>query len=107
MTKSEPLTFNQLREANVTRCEQRFHPLDDWTPQEWACALAGETGEFCNLIKKLRRGEAIPLKEIQKELADIVCYADLCAARLKIDLGEGVRDKFNEVSVRVGSPVRL
>jgi NTP pyrophosphatase (non-canonical NTP hydrolase) len=62
--------------------------------------MAGECGEVCNLIKKLRRGESVPLIEIGDELADVVIYCDLLAARLKIDLGDAVVRKFNEVSDR-------
>jgi hypothetical protein len=74
---------------------------------DWACALAGETGEACNLIKKLRRGDAIDTEDIGKELADVVIYADLLAARLGIDLGEAVVQKFNEVSDRYGYAGKL
>lgn len=101
------LDFDALRAANVKRCEDVFHPLDSWSPQDWACAMAGETGEACNLIKKLRRNEAIDHGDIGRELADIVIYADLLAARLRLDLGDAVRAKFNEVSERRGSEVRL
>ena len=101
------MEFEKLREANVKRCEAVFHPLDSWSPTDWACALAGEVGEACNLIKKLRRGEPIDRLEIGKELADAVIYLDLLAARLKIDLGEAVRQKFNEVSDRRGSDIKL
>ena len=101
------LSFDNLRKANVKRCKKSFHKVDEWTPSDWACALAGEVGEACNLIKKLRRGEDIPLEDIAKELADVVCYADLLAARLKINLGKSVVNKFNEVSGRVKSKVRL
>lgn len=99
----QTLTFDDLRAANVTRCETSFHPLDDWSPSDWACALAGEVGEACNKIKKLKRGDKISLEDIGKELADAVCYLDLLAARLRIDLGEATIGKFNEVSKKVGS----
>lgn len=102
-----PLDFDRLRRANVRRCEDVFHPLNSWSPQDWACAMAGETGEACNLIKKMRRGEPIDLAEIGDELADVVIYADLLAARLGIDLGEAVRVKFNHVSTKRGSEVKL
>lgn len=101
------LSFEALREANVRRCEDVFHPLDSWSPQDWACAMAGETGEACNLIKKLRRNEAIDHGDIGRELADVVIYADLLAARLRLDLGAAVRGKFNEVSAKRGSGVTL
>lgn len=99
--------FHELSEANLTRCEKSFHMCDDWSPSDWMTAVAGEVGEAANMIKKLRRGEDIPLIEVGKELADAVIYLDLLAQRLRINLGMAVRDKFNEVSDRVGSDVKL
>lgn len=104
---SDGLTFEQLRDANVRRCEQAFHPVNDWSLTDWATALAGEVGEACNLIKKRRRGEEIPTEAIAEELADVVMYLDLLAARLGIDLEAAVRAKFNVVSDRRGSGIRL
>jgi NTP pyrophosphatase (non-canonical NTP hydrolase) len=113
------LTFEELRRQNVSRCEAVFHPLGSWTPTDWACAMAGETGEACNAVKKLRRHadgtnsakdpstEAECVASIAVELADTVIYADLLAARLGIDLGEAVREKFNCVSVLRGAAERL
>ena len=100
------LTFNGLRKANVVRCESVFHLLNCWSPSEWACALAGEAGETCNAVKTLNRGDGT-VEAIAAELADTVIYADLLAARLGIDLGAAVRAKFNEVSEKRGSTVRL
>lgn len=113
------MNLNELRIANVTRCEQVFHPLAHWTPTDWACAMAGEAGEACNAVKKLRRladgtntakdpqTEAEAIEAIAGELADTIIYADLLAARLNIDLAEAIRDKFNEVSRRMNSSVIL
>lgn len=97
------LTFEDLRTANVARCEDVFHPLESWTPTDWACAMAGECGEACNMIKKMRRGSAFDLTDIGRELADLVIYADLLAARLGIRLGDAVVEKFNAVSFDRGS----
>ncbi len=97
------LSFEQLRQTNVPRCEQVFHKLTDWSPTDWSNAMAGEAGETCNLTKKLRRGEVIATERIAMELADVVIYADLLAARMGIDLGEAVRVKFNQVSEKRGS----
>ena len=80
-----------------------FHPINHWSPTDWACAFAGEVGEACNLIKKRRRGEDIPTQDIAYEIADAIIYADLLAARLGISLEDAVREKFNIVSDRVGS----
>ena len=103
----EGLTFATLRVANVTRCEEVFHPCTEWSPTDWATALAGETGEACNLIKKWRRGDAVNVEDIGRELADIVIYADLLAHRFGLDLGQWVQQKFNEVSLRQQSTVQL
>ncbi len=101
------LRFDDLREVNVRRCEESFFPLDSWSVADWMIALTGEVGEAANLIKKKRRGEPVATADIADELADAVTYLDLLAARLGIDLGQAVALKFNAVSERVGSPVRL
>ena len=113
------MNLDTLREANVKRCEQYFHPLNSWSPTDWACAMAGEAGEACNAVKKLKRhaaGAGVPgqptttvecVDAIAKELADTIIYADLLAARLHINLSDAVRHKFNEVSDRMHSPIRI
>jgi NTP pyrophosphatase (non-canonical NTP hydrolase) len=113
------MKLSVLRVANVRRCEEVFHKLDHWSPTDWACALAGEAGEGCNAVKKLRRladgtntakdpqTEDEAIKQIGFELADTIIYADLLAARLGIDLSEYIEVKFNEVSARMKSKVRL
>lgn len=115
---ADPLSFADLRRANVPRCRASWHDEKKWTPTDWACALAGEVGEACDVAKKLKRlSDGIEhdksrtretlTEEIGKELADVICYADLLAASLDVDLGAAVRAKFNEVSERVKSPIRL
>lgn len=111
----ESLTFADIRSVNVRRSEESFnHRLTDWTIAEWTNAMAGEVGEACNLAKKMIRGDypdmyalADAQRELGKELADVVLYADLAAAFCGIDLGAAVRAKFNEVSRRRGSDIRL
>jgi NTP pyrophosphatase (non-canonical NTP hydrolase) len=113
------LNFDDLRRANVLRCEEVFHLINDWSPTDWATAMAGECGEACNEVKKLRRldgadssidtpEERERLREvIGKEIADLVIYADLLAARLDIDLAGAIIEKFNEVSAKRGSSITL
>jgi NTP pyrophosphatase (non-canonical NTP hydrolase) len=107
---SKSLSFEILRVANVRRCESLVfnHSLDSWSGAQWACALAGEVGELCNLIKKEFRGiDEVPREAIENEIADIQIYLDLLAARYGIDLGAVVVRKFNEVSVKRGSDITL
>ena len=113
------LTFDQLRKANVKRCVEGFgRELDHWNLAEWSCALAGEAGEACNIAKKLLRKQSeseatakqddrVTVQDYARELADIVVYADLIAASIGVDLGETVRAKFNEVSERIDSDIKL
>lgn len=99
--------LRQLKKANASRCPQFGHKIQDWTPTDWATALAGEVGEMCNLIKKKHRGDDINVLDIQKEAADVLTYLDILCQRLDIDLSTATIQKFNEVSERIGSDIKI
>ncbi len=126
------LNFDELRAANVARCGKIWPPTNEWTPTDWACAMAGEAGEACNEVKKLRRIAATPeqaligdghgaddrqwaadtsyrqgVNRVAMELADLIIYADLLAERMGIDLAAAVVAKFNKVSAENGCDVTL
>ncbi len=105
--KPNELKFSELRIANVNRCNKHFHPLRAWTASDWAVGVAEEVGEVCGLIKRIKRGKKIDMKEMSKELADVVTYLDLLAAYYDIDLGKAVTEKFNEVSDRRKCKIKL
>jgi NTP pyrophosphatase (non-canonical NTP hydrolase) len=105
------LTFEELRDANVSRVSSFGHGgLDEWDVPRWFMAMTGEVGELGNLLKKVERGD-FPLdqviEEVAHELADIQIYLDLLSARLYVDLAEATITKFNASSVKINSPVRL
>jgi NTP pyrophosphatase (non-canonical NTP hydrolase) len=111
------LTFKKIREATLSRCNQ-WHGINDWSVMEWACAMAGEAGEACNVAKKIhrvatgiarRKGEdKLDLKaKLAEELADTFIYLDLLAANMDIDLEAAIIKKFNSVSEDYGFPQRL
>ena len=104
---TEPLTFWYFRQQNLARCEDAFGPLKDWSPTDWGCALAGEVGELCNLLKKMRRGEPVDYGDLEDEIADVQTYLDLLAARLDINLASATRTKFNAVSAKRGSDITI
>ena len=106
-------TLQKLKKANALRCVEAFkHTVGSWTPTDWACAVAGETGELCNLVKKWHRGDLkdnhnpfAGQKEIEKmanEAADIVIYLDLFCQKMGIDLDAAIRNKFNYTSHKMG-----
>ena len=116
----EGLRFNALREANIARLptfkNSKGEPAhsepdgSDWCLAQWCNAVTGELGEAANIIKKIERGD-MTLEEarpkLAKEFADVVTYLDILSMRAGVNLGEATVNKFNEISVRVGSPVRL
>lgn len=117
---TDGLTFNALRGANLARLPEFRNKHgglahsktdgSDWSPAQWLQALVGELGEYANIMKKVERGdltkeEAAPL--IADELADVQTYLDILAYQVGVDLGEATRAKFNRVSIRVRSRVRL
>lgn len=123
-TELYPMTFEGLRNANVSRC-QKWHKggIEEWSVTDWATAMMGEAGEMCNAIKKLRRIETdamninepdrqlsqkeIAIEFIGREIADTLIYMDLLAQRLGIDLESFVVKAFNQKSLEYGFPERL
>lgn len=98
------LTLDEFQRISVQRREL-FYPIPDWALTDWASALAGEAGELCNLLKKRFRGDDISSAEIGKEVANVIGYAVLVAARFGLSSGSIVADRFDEVSRRMGVDV--
>lgn len=110
---SDHLSFEDLRQANFKRQVDWENDKDIFSLEYLGCAMAGEVGEACNVIKKLvreRRGAAgsrTTYERLAEELADVIIYADLIAKREGINLGEAVREKFNSTSKKYGFGVFL
>jgi len=114
------LTFKEVTATNRTRCE-RWHPNfpnDGWTGADWSNAMAGECGEACNVVKKLRRKDLglsaavdperdVLIEKLADELADTYLYLNLLAEHYAIDLPAAIVRKFNAISEREGFPDRL
>lgn len=117
---TDGLTFNTLRSANIARLPtfknskgEPAHSMpdgSDWSPAQWFQAVTGELGEYANIRKKFERGD-INEEEFmtlaKAELADVVTYLDILAFRLGIDLGKATIEKFNFISDRVKSPIKI
>jgi len=105
--RERSLNFATLRKANVTRLEKTWHKLNDWTETDWLTAVAGELGELAGLIKKKRRGDKVAQIDVSREIADITIYLDLLAAKMGVDLGNAVIEKFNLTSALSQSDIKL
>ena len=92
-----PLTFDELRVANVARCKPPFHGLHDWSPTDWSNALAGDVGEACGITHNMLQGNAglDPIRDLANKIADIVISADFLAARCGIDLARIMSDTIS------------
>lgn len=119
-TKSEKamtdLTFVDLRTANAAR-QEYWGGADNWTLADWSNALAGEVGEACNVVKKIRRPQLgtvgnsadVPtyLKQLESEIGDVLIYLDLLAKAAGLSLDECVMRAFNEKSEKLNMPIML
>lgn len=111
-TTKTGLAFDTLRAANRQRVKHsKFAKCEsNWTLAHWMQATVGELGELANIMKKVDRGD-MSLSEAResmaKEFADVQTYLDIMADKAGIDLGESTINKFNEVSQRIGSLIRL
>ena len=113
------LDIDKLVEINVKRTNEACIPLDDWTLSEWALGIGEEAGEVLGVCKKLRRMECginfkkdpqskeEYMKKLEGELADVVLYTCLVSAKANIDLSKAIVDKFNEVSDRLNTNIKL
>ncbi len=115
------LTFDQFQKINSQRA-QRWHPGfpndASWSGSDWSNAMAGECGEACNIVKKLRRAEDdlvgvldVFSDELRamlgEEIADTITYAFLLAEYYGINVGEEIAAKFNKVSAIQHFPERI
>lgn len=106
------MTFDDLRTANNER-QKLWEASGAFSLEYLGCALAGEVGEACNVIKKLARakltdiGSKATANQLAEELADCIIYIDLIARREGIDLEDAVRTKFNAVSNKYNLGVRI
>lgn len=114
------LTFEKFSQANKDRCEspEGFnHKVDGWSEAEWLAAATGELGEVAHAVKAILRKRdnliANPKSDdelksmLAEEIADTIIYLDLLAQRSGVFIGDAIREKFNTMSDKIGSSVKL
>jgi len=66
-----------------------------------ALGLAGEAGEFANMVKKLTaHGHDIPLEKLADELGDVLWYAAEAASACGLVLGDIAEQNVNKLRQR-------
>lgn len=119
------MRINDLFAKNVERCKN-WHPggIEEWSPLEWAGAMAGEAGEAANAAKKLKRVESklqninapgrslidaeVARIAVAEEVADTILYGLLLMARVGVTDPECVMARvFNRKSEEYGFPERV
>jgi NTP pyrophosphatase (non-canonical NTP hydrolase) len=90
---------------------QRWFPGTAVSLVHYCLGLAGETGEFIDIVKKIDRGSADPRsaaikRQLAMELTDVFIYVLNAAALLGIDLEETYKMKRAENERRFGNQQR-
>lgn len=102
------ITFSELRTTNRARAleylDAKGRTILDWNETDIACALAGEVGELCNIIKKRFRDGATDdnFSAAKDEIADVQIYLDLLCSKMKVHLEDCLVNKFNKDSEKIG-----
>jgi len=103
-------TINELQNALADR-NRTWDPDFKLDLSFFACELAGETGEACNVVKKILReklgikGSRATMQDLKDELEDVIICAALVANAAGINLDPA--DKFNATSRKIGINVFL
>lgn len=115
---SDELTFKKFSQANKLRSKE-FFDKDNNSISHWAVCSQGEgfetIAEFATLFSilsntvKKTNGELIDTTrdKLANEMADVVTYLFVKAGRFDIDLEKYLVTKFNYVSDKIGSDIKL
>lgn len=103
------LTFARWK-RQMKKSREWFPQSKNWTYSDWCMATGGEMGELFNFLKKHLRGDKTweeVKPDVEKEIADVLIYLHRLSDHLGIDLEAALISKFNEVSKKKKSKIRL
>jgi NTP pyrophosphatase (non-canonical NTP hydrolase) len=105
------LNLAEFRKINTQRAVEGFKTYENVPLSFWGCAIAGEVGELCNIIKKLDRVQFggidagnsykaadVTPEMIKDEIGGIAIYLDLLASLFKLSLEDSIIETFNSKS---------
>jgi len=93
------MNFNEYQEA----CKRTANPNISWEEANlnWALGIAGESGEYCELIKKKHfHDKVLNRQHVKKELGDILYYVAMAAANLQLDFDEVAQANIDKLTAR-------
>jgi NTP pyrophosphatase (non-canonical NTP hydrolase) len=106
------LTFAAFSAANRKRCEEGFKRKLGTRDAvvSMAIGLAEEAGEVSGAVRAylgISERKERSAEKVGHEIADLVSYADLLAQSCGMTLEAVLVEKFNIVSARIGSAIRI
>jgi NTP pyrophosphatase (non-canonical NTP hydrolase) len=110
--------IEEIERVNLIRKARWHSEMDNWVLSDWSNAMAGEAGEACNVVKKIRRIETGLRPEVDgsmeelrhklaMEIADVFLYLQLLASEAGINMTRAIVEKFNFTSRKYDFPERL
>jgi NTP pyrophosphatase (non-canonical NTP hydrolase) len=81
------MNFNEFQQECTRTANPNINRQD--ANLNWALGIAGEAGEYCELIKKHTfHGKDLDLDDAKKELGDVLFYVAMAAKNLHLSLEE-------------------
>lgn len=93
------MNFNQFQKE----CKRTANPNLTYSQaaMNWALGIAGEAGEYCELIKKSEfHGKMLDKEDAKKELGDVLYYVAMAATNLNIDLESVAEENVRKLRAR-------
>jgi len=94
------MNFNEFQQE----CTRTANPNINWEQANlnWALGIAGEAGEYCELIKKhtFHGKKPLDLDAARKELGDILFYVAMAAKNLHLSLEEVAKANLTKLRAR-------
>lgn len=93
------MNFNEYQDGCFRTANRGLSEKD--CQLNWATGLAGETGEYCELIKKhYFHGKPLDRESIKKELGDILWYLTSAATTNGFSLEEIAQTNLDKLKAR-------
>jgi|TARA_E500000305_G_C3971195_1_gene212008 NTP pyrophosphatase (non-canonical NTP hydrolase) len=94
------MNFNEFQQE----CTRTANPNINWEQANlnWALGIAGEAGEYCELIKKhtFHGKKPLNLDAAKKELGDVLFYVAMAAKNLHLSLDEVAKANLQKLRAR-------